>query len=200
MSIRYLAAVVLLATMVLSGCGDDEEPVGNAMGNADESTDTDEDSTDEDDDGDLRDADELLQEGERQGALEAEIDEPTELGDLTVSVSDIALESAEGSPGTDDRAILSVQLRAENHGDAQLEGVEVAVVCADGTDGGWYVDSTFDMYEPLPPDTFREGVLKLGVPNGCEDPVVRVEPYAAIVYDDDEPLAAVWAIPDGVLP
>lgn len=199
MRTRFFAAAALGAVLLLAGCGNDDDPA-DAAPDPTEASDATDGSADRDPNNDLRDADEVLQEAERDGAEDAEIGQPAKLGDVTVTVSDIALESAEGAPGTDDEAILRVQLRAENHGDEQVEGVEVAVLCADGAEGGWYADSTFDMYEPLPPGTFREGVLELGVPIGCEDPVVRAESYVAVVYDDVEPPAAIWAVPDGVLP
>ncbi|MFZ6005452.1 MAG: hypothetical protein ACOYXM_16135 [Actinomycetota bacterium] len=148
------------------------------------------------DDDALRPADEVNEEAERQAAIAGEIGEPADLGGgVSVLVSSIEYHDDVEDNGTDDDYRIAVQVRAENRGDEDSTVPDANVGCSNTDEtSGWYVDSTFELSSELPPDTFEEGELILGVPAGCQDPVVRFEALGIVIGDDALP-AVDYAVP-----
>lgn len=144
--------------------------------------------------GELRPAGEVSEEQKRSAATVGAVGgQAVEIAGVYLAVASISLESVVDGDGTDNAYRVAVQVRAENRTTDDLTAPELMVRCADGKDGSWYADSTYPMYGDLPSGTFAEGVLMLGVPTGCQDPVVFVE---ALIGSD----SALWAFPPGVSP
>jgi hypothetical protein len=139
-------------------------------------------------DGELRPADEIKEEELRSNATMATIGEAISFDDLDVLISSISYYDDVEDNGTDDDYRISLELRVENRTSETKMAPSFNVSCMpDGQTSSWYVDSTYDMYEELPTGSFLEGNLILGVPVGCNDPVVRLENYDAPSID--------WAVP-----
>ena len=139
-------------------------------------------------DGELRPADEIKEEELRSNATMATIGEAISFDDLDVLISSILYYDDVEDNGTEDDYRISLELRVENRTSETKMAPSFNVSCMpDGQTSSWYVDSTYDMYEELPTGSFLEGNLILGVPVGCNDPVVRLENYDAPSID--------WALP-----
>ena len=144
--------------------------------------------------GDLRPADEVTEERDRADAAVGTVGgDALDLGGIDVSVAAIRFSGMTSGDGTDNEYMVAVELRAENRTTDDLVAPEFQVRCANGAEGSWYMDSTYPMYDDLPSGTFAEGVLVLGVPVGCQDPVVRGS-------DWDSGDTAIWQFPAGVAP
>jgi len=173
---KYVLPIVLIA-----GCSGDDDGAGSQPA-------------------DLRPADEATEDANRSASIDASIGEFVELDGLRLNIEAIRyLEDVEDDgTGSDFRIVLTV--RSENPTNQELNNPDISVVCANTDEAGsWYADSTFELYKELPPGTFDEGELILGMPAGCEDPVVRAEVNNVIVMDGDDPPAADWAIPEEAL-
>ncbi len=144
--------------------------------------------------GELRPADEVIEEQERSDAEIATVGGPAvSLGGVDLSIDAIRFAGQIDYDGTDNDYMVEVDVRAENRTTDTLSAPEVTVRCADGTEGDWYSGSTYEMDDDLPSGTFAEGVLVLGVPRGCTDPVARAS-------DWDSDSSAIWEFPPGVAP
>lgn len=144
--------------------------------------------------GELRPAGEVSEEKKRSEATIGTVGgRSVAIAGVDLVVTDIAFESEVDDDGTGNAYRIAVQVRAENRTTSDLTAPELKVRCADGTDGSWYADSTYPMYGDLPSGSFAEGVLMLGVPTGCQDPVVFVEDLIGNG-------SALWEFPDEVTP
>ncbi len=157
-----IAALLLIAGggVIAFLANDDEEPLSSA---------------------DLRPASEVREAHERQNALVGSIGESVELADgLEMTVLSITPEAGEieGPPRWE------AMLRTENKTQDELSNPEIAIRCANTDEGGsWYAHSTFDMYASLPPGTYSEGTVVLGMPaseDSCEEPVVSISPLGLV--------------------
>lgn len=139
--------------------------------------------------GDLLPAGEVGEARTREESVDGALGESYDLGPLSVVVSAIEFDTAVDDNGTDDAYRIAVTIRTENRTSDDTTNPEAHVMCLDGNDGSWYADSTFELYGDLPSGSFSEGVLILGVPDGCSEPVVRVEAFSAddVIVD--------WVVP-----
>jgi hypothetical protein len=141
------------------------------------------------DDQELRPADEVI---------DGTIGEETDLGaGLAVTVSEMRPGGDDGGPW------LEVDLRVENRGEDTSNPL-VAIACSDSSEeGGWQVDSAYNLFDELPASTFNEGTINLLLPGDgrsgepvptCSAPaVVRVTPNDGSITIGGVPLGQVPA-------
>lgn len=174
-------AASVLSLLALAGCSGDDD--GDAGGNS----------------SGLRPADEATEDANRDASIDGRIGEFVELDGLRLKVEEIRyLEDVEDDgTGSDFRIVLTV--RSENPTDETLSNPDISVICGNTDEtGSWYADSTFELYKELPPGTFDEGELVLGMPTGCEDPIIRAQ-MNGMFMEGDEPPDADWVVPEGAL-
>ena len=145
-------------------------------------------------DGELLPAGQVEEDRARGKSTDGEVGVAYDFGDLSVEVSSIEYYDDVDDNGTDDDYRIALEVRTENRSTEDTSNPELKVFCADGTDSGWYADSTFEMYGDLPSGSYSEGTLVLGVPLGCSDPVVRASTFAGTGETVD------WTIPESAQP
>jgi hypothetical protein len=154
--------------------------------------------------GDLRPADEVLAERDREASDDLELGERFELDDgVVVTVLSVRL-NPDYRPGESWQPTHIVDVRAENPTATDSSTPTIEIFCAGGDEGGSsYSGSTFQTYDDLPAGSFAEGELLLAVPensdglvvNDCEDPVVRVLASTFFSFDDEAPLTVDYPAP-----
>lgn len=93
---------------------------------------------------------------------------------------------------------VEVSLRIENPSDGPVARPNVAVTCANGSGGAFYVtseagDRTLEKLTEVPAKSFAEGATLFGMPKPCPDARVKVSATGALLAGFPAP--AYWRLP-----
>ena len=130
----------------------------------------------------------------RSNAVDLDIGVAADFGGETQAVvNGVAVDPAGPSDPANDTAQLFIDVGFTNTSDLDFLMPFVGVACADGVARQWIeAQGGLDPGATLAPGDVVTGTLNLGVPNDCEDPVVRITGQSTAAF---EPSIAQWPAP-----